>query len=369
MKVVQLSSAHYVFDNRIFNKISKSLVNNGYDVDLLIQHTKDEVVDGVNVIALPKVSGKLGRPFKVIPSLFRKVIEYPSKTVFHFHDPELIPMGLLLNFFGYKVIYDIHEDSITDIEQKNYLNPLLKKISTIVLKKLESLAHKKLNTIIAEEYYSERFPEAIEVLNYPSLNWAKNFVVKRDSPDRLLYTGSITEDRGAYYHVSILNYVDESELSGVSLVGSCNPELFKKLIKNISKEERRLELNGDGKSVPFDKIIKSYSKADWLAGLAIFPKTRHYSRKRLTKFFEYMAAGLPIIYSDFPEWKAFLEPLNVGISVNPERPEEVVQAISSLKRSPELRTQMSNNGQKAVSLNYNWEREENKLFELYESLT
>ncbi|MBO6621882.1 MAG: glycosyltransferase [Balneola sp.] len=369
MKVVQLSSVHYVFDNRIFNKISKSLVNHGYDVDLLIQHTKDEVVEGVNIIALPKVKGKLSRLFKVLPALFKKALEYPSKTIFHFHDPELIPVGLLLKFFGYKVIYDIHEDVITDIEQKYYLGPLQKKISTLVLKKIENEAHKKLITIIAETYYVERFPDAIEVLNYPTLNWAKDFDVDRESPNRVLYTGSITEDRGAFIHVNILNYMDENELSGINLIGSCNPALYKRLIESVGEEKSRLFMNGDGKSVPFKSIIKSYSKADWLAGLAIFPKTKHYSRKRLTKLFEYMAAGLPIIYTDFSAWKNFLEPLNVGIAVNPEDSTAIKQAILRLKTEDALRLQMSENGKKAVRNIYNWAKEEEKLLTLYNNLT
>lgn len=369
MKVVQLSSVHYVFDNRIFNKITKSLVNNGYDVDLLIQHTKDEVVEGVNIIALPKVTGKLPRLFKVLPVLFKKVLDYPPKTIFHFHDPELIPVGLVLKFFGYKVIYDIHEDVITDIEQKNYLNPLQKKITNLVLKQLEKEAHKKLITIIAEKYYVERFPDAIEVLNYPILSWAKDFVVERGSPNQVLYTGSITEDRGAYIHVGILNYMDENELSGINLIGSCNPDLYEKLIESVGEDKSRLFMNGDGKSVPFKSIIESYSNTDWIAGLAIFPKTKHYSRKRLTKLFEYMAAGLPIIYTDFSAWKNFLEPLNVGIAVNPEDSIAIKEAIMRLKKEDTIRMQMSKNGKKAVSIKYNWAKEEEKLLTLYNNLT
>lgn len=369
MKVVQLSSAHYVFDNRIFNKISRSLVKSGYDVDLLIQHTQDEIVEGVNIIALPKVSGKLGRPLKVIPALLKKAIEYPPKTIFHFHDPELIPVGLLLKFFGYKVIYDIHEDVITDIEQKYYLSSIQKKISILVLKKLENEAHKKLTTIIAEKYYAERFPNAIEVLNYPTLGWVKDHIVERKSPDRLLYTGSITEDRGAYLHVGILNYLERNEIAGINLIGSCSPNLYRKLIKSIGKQVSRLTLNGDGKSVPFESIAESYFDTDWVAGLAIFPKTKHYSRKRLTKFFEYMAAGLPIIYTDFPSWKDFLEPLNVGIAVDPKDSVAIKKAILRLTKDDELRLQMSENGKKAVRNIYNWAKEEEKLLTLYNNLT
>ena len=60
-KVVQLSSVHISSDTRIFHKICKSLVNNGYEVDLIIQHTKDEIVDGISIIALPIATNKIQR--------------------------------------------------------------------------------------------------------------------------------------------------------------------------------------------------------------------------------------------------------------------------------------------------------------------
>ncbi|MEO9884622.1 MAG: glycosyltransferase [Balneola sp.] len=368
-KIVQLSTAHYAFDNRIFNKISKSLAFHGYDVDLIIQHDKNETIAGVNIIALPKAKKKIDRLLKVIPSLFKRVINYPPDTVFHFHDPELLPIGLLLKFFGYKVIYDIHEDSVTVIEQKKYLHPIIKKVVIKVLTGFEAIAHKKITTIIAEKYYIERFPDAFEVLNYPKLNWASDLIPERKSPDCLLYTGSITEDRGAYLHVEILNHMNKSELSGISIIGSCKPDLYSKLIGSIKGNKSRLKANGNGESVPFENIVRAYKESDWIAGLAIFPKTRHYAKKQLTKFFEYMAAGLPIIYTDFPAWKSFLEPLNVGIAVAPGDFSKIKEAVLRLRNENELRKQMGENGRKAILDIYNWEKEEEKLLTLYSTLT
>lgn len=72
IKVVQLSSVHPLFDTRIFYKICNSLAEAGYSVDLIIQHSKNEMVNGINVVCLPLAKRKLDRLFKVIPLLFQK---------------------------------------------------------------------------------------------------------------------------------------------------------------------------------------------------------------------------------------------------------------------------------------------------------
>lgn len=365
-KVVQLSSAHSDFDNRIFNKISKSLASHGYDVDLLIQHDKDETVDGVNIKALPIAKRKIDRIIKIIPRLFFKCIDYPSKTIFHFHDPELIPIGLLLKLFGYKVIYDIHEDYATGVLQKEYLPHTLKRILLKATILFENLAYKNLYTIIAEEYYEERFPESLKILNYPTIKWAKNLEVDRKNASNILYTGSITFDRGAINHINLLEYLDES--INLKMIGVCALSVYNELKKRAESNLYRLEIIGASGHIPFNKIVEEYCKDEWIAGIAIFPKTKFYEKKHLTKFFEYMAAGLPIIYSDSSHWKELLEPLKVGIAVNPENPKETVQAIEKLKESPELRSQMAKNGRKAVFKRFKWEKEEKKLLNFYKSL-
>ena len=43
--------------------------------------------------------------------------------------------------------------------------------------------------------------------------------------------------------------------------------------------------------------------------------------------FEYMAAGLPVICSDFELWKEIIEKNNCGICVNPNNIVEISNAI------------------------------------------
>lgn len=74
-KVCVISTAHSVFDDRIFHKEAKTLVKGGYDVTLIGQHERDEVVDGVKMIALPQPRNRFTRIFGLTWRAFRLALK------------------------------------------------------------------------------------------------------------------------------------------------------------------------------------------------------------------------------------------------------------------------------------------------------
>lgn len=60
-KVCILTSVHEPFDTRIFHKQAKSLVRVGYEVTLIAQHDRDEIVGSIKIVALPKPKNRLRR--------------------------------------------------------------------------------------------------------------------------------------------------------------------------------------------------------------------------------------------------------------------------------------------------------------------
>jgi len=126
-KVCVITSAHPALNTRPFYKEAISLVKEGYDVIMIAQHNKNEVVDGVKIIALPKPKNRFYRMFVTTLNVFRLALKQKA-NVYHFHDPELIPIGLLLKFFTKaKVIYDVHEDYEAKILNKNWISSYFRK--------------------------------------------------------------------------------------------------------------------------------------------------------------------------------------------------------------------------------------------------
>jgi glycosyltransferase involved in cell wall biosynthesis len=106
----------------------------------------------------------------------------------------------------------------------------------------------------------------------------------------------------------------------------------------------------------------------WTAALAVFPRSEHYYEKELTKFFEYMAAGLPILSSDFPTWRALIEPDECGLVVDPADSDAIVAAVMRLHQDRQLAVDMGARGRKVSQERYSWQVQAGNLLALYDRI-
>ena len=365
MKVCHLSSVHPAGDIRIFEKECKSLAAHGYEVVLIAKNKETETRDGIKIIPFPVFKNRLLRiffsPFRMF-LLARK----QKAQIYHFHDPELLFTGLLLRLFTRTaVIYDIHEDYKTSIRQKYYLPGIISYPLAGLFGFFESLAARFFHVVLAEKYYNQRFPKGIQVLNYPLL-YPDIPNPKRETisagPARLIYTGTISEIRGAYIHARLLTLIKDIE---IYFIGFCRKEVADNIRKIVGDQKDRLHLEGENQFVLPARIQHYYETGHWLAGLAVFPYSDHYRQKELTKFFEYMTVGIPIICSDFPVWRELVEANGIGLVVNPSEPHALVEAVEFLRTHPEKAAEMGEKGKRLTLERYNWQTEAKKLLELY----
>lgn len=368
-RVVHLTTVHHPYDPRIYHKECQSLKNAGFDVTLIAQTSDDDeekyYEKPIRHIPLKKYASRLQRMTLGVYEAYKKA-KYMKADVYHFHDPELLPVGWLLKNKNNVVIYDIHEDYITSILQKDYLPEPVKKIIAALYDVLERFLTKHMELCLAEKYYIERYPTGTHILNYPTVNERfMNHERKGKAENKLLYTGNVSLVRGAMEHAKLPTILPDIE---VHFVGKCPQELAEKMYAEAGEAKDRLKFEGIDRFVEKEVIEERYLETNWLAGIALFPPTEHYMRKELTKFFEYMNAGLPIICSDFPVWKKFVETYECGIAVNPNDDEAIKEAILFLQHNPEEAKRMGENGKKAVLEELNWKTEEKKLLDWYHEL-
>jgi glycosyltransferase involved in cell wall biosynthesis len=371
MKVCILTSVHPAFDSRIFHKQAKSLVKAGYEVTLIAQHDKDEVVDGVKIVALPRPKNRFWRMLGTTWQAFNRARKQKA-DIYHFHDPELLPTGVLLKLFTKgKIIYDIHENVRWDIITKSWLLKTLRRPFSLVYRLTEKLSLPFVNEIIiAEDSYIENYKKRnnISVLrNYPVLSYVGGTAELKALPPTLVYVGGISQNRGVLELIESLRFLKTKyEKVTLTLVGPIYTKSFEEKIGKLLKEldlQDNVRLAGEAKHQEIYNLLSGCN-----IGMAILHPEPNYIESLPTKLFEYMAAGLPVIASNFPLWKEIVEGNNCGLTVDPLKPAEIARAVEYLIEHPPEARKMGQNGRKAVSEKYNWENESRKLIELYENL-
>lgn len=370
-KTCILTSAHPALNIRPFYKEAITLVKAGYDVTMIAQHNKNEVVDGVKIIALPKSKNRFQRMFGITLKVF--VFALKQKTsLYHFHDPELIPIGLLLKFFTKaKVIYDVHEDFPQDILSKAWIPKIVRKPISILFNWFEKLASRKIDYIFAATPFIKnnfKHCKVINIGNYPimddfnSQTLQKQNCIYGKNKHIVIYMGHLTRDRGIKEIIRGLGFISPKHRVRMKLLGDFSDRNFENEVKNL-KEWEMVEYLG---WVPQETIPGHLKEVD--IGLACLRPTSGYINSMATKIFEYMVTELPVIVSDFPLWKEIIEGNSCGICVNPLEPKEIAKAIEYLIEHPEEAKKMGSNGRRTVLEKYRWENEGKKMLKIYEEL-
>ena len=115
MRVVHLTSSHPPDDIRIFGKECRSLAQAGFEVHLIAPGAGGGTRDGVVLHGFDLPTGP--RLLRIVRRLWRawRCAHALRPDLCHFHEPELVPVALLLKLGGARVVYDVHEDHLSTV--------------------------------------------------------------------------------------------------------------------------------------------------------------------------------------------------------------------------------------------------------------
>lgn len=365
--LAHLTTAHRAHDNRFYGRESKSLLDAGYKVYIIAPHDKDELSQGIEIIALSKVSNRTSRFLYTLFQIAFKSIKL-NVDVYHFHDPDLIIVGLFLKIFGKKVVYDVHEDYPVQILHKTWIPSAVRPLIAYIFNIYEKLSSYYFDGIVAATpLIASRFKHSniATVPNYPILSelFSANLDEYALRPFHIVYAGQITESRGIIEMINTIGILKDTHNVTLKLLGTfkCSIEI-----------EKRVRASNGWSNVDFagwinrDEIGKIMSTSR--IGLVLLHPLENYLESYPAKLFDYMAAGLPVIASNFPLWQEIVNSANCGLTVDPLNIDEIASAIKWLLDNPEEAAQMGLNGQSAAKEHYNWEISSVRLISLYRKI-
>lgn len=364
--IAHATVVHGRYDIRILYKQCVSLARDG-GVEVSLYVTDDlaeERHDGVRIRPIGKPRfGRLGRATLGSIALWR-ALRRSRPDLVQIHDPELLPLGLLVRAGGTPVVFDMHENLPKEILTKEWITTPLRVAVSWLVRLFQRGACRLLPTVFAETSYAADFPRAkagIVVLNFPLLESLRTIHRTKAETFTVGYIGGVSTERGAQEVAGAIARLNEQGLPTRGLfVGGVAADLapdgpFKRAVASGY-------VQSTGRLAPTEGWPLM---ATCHVGVALLRPSPNFVDSYPTKLFEYMALGLPVVVSDFPLWRQIVDDAGCGLLVDPTDVAAIADAFSWLREHPDEARAMGARGRTAVLAKYSWDSEFDKLRRLY----
>jgi glycosyltransferase involved in cell wall biosynthesis len=365
--ICHVTTAHPVRDARIFHKECKTLARAGYRVVLVAQHTARETSDGVMIEPLPRATGKLQRLALLQPRALLAVWRQRA-ALYHFHDPELIPLALLVRLLWRKrVVYDMHELYSEALfaglgRRRSLLRPVLQLA-------LERLPLRFFDLVVFPTESLRRDIDcptgSVTIVNLPTVDEGQR--VRRPVPwDRrehdVIHVGTVSPPRMAFM------------LDVARRAAELRPELRWLFLGVSGSTVEWVRANYDSAFLSRHVVLRGRtSHVDALGciqgsrlGFSYHPLERRFLVALPMKVFEYMLMDIAVVSTALPELIRWLEPGRDAVLLDGDDPAVYAGAIADLLANPAQAAALARAGRTKVLDRVNWESSEGaKLVEAY----
>ncbi|MCK5811340.1 MAG: glycosyltransferase [Clostridiales bacterium] len=365
-KVCHISIVHKRHDIRIFHKECVSLANDGYDVTYLSTGRHDNIEKGVHLLGFFEAIGsnRLQRILFYDKKMIKKAMAI-NADIYHIHDLELFRYAKYLKRNKAKVVYDSHENTPMQMYEKEWVPTFLRPILARVVDCIErrNISYCDLVIAVARSTY-DRFSKYINnvvlVENLPIKEEFENIHIDysiKITNKQFCYTGAIWKERGLYNTCFSIEPLKDSQLK---IAGRVDIEKFDEFLKSLPKNVSYVGY------LTREDTLKIYEQS--YCGLCLFEDYPNNKIDPPTKIFEYMAAGIPVICSNFKSMEGVVLKYKCGISVDPHDRQAITDAMIYLVNNPTEAIEMGQNGKKAIEDKLNWEIHQQVLLKAYRRL-
>jgi hypothetical protein len=368
--VCHVSTVHPALDKRVFYRECLSLVEAGYQVHLVVQHDRDEVVQGVRIHALPQPPDRVRRMLWWPWLAYRKVLAIrPRPALVHVHDPELLPVAQLLRLRGMQAVFDAHENVVSDIEYKRYLPAPVRWPLARTYEFAERFLTSGIGVIAVIETMARLYREPRTVVrNLPRLGLGPEpDPIEFRPPWRFVYTGYVTPERGALRMLQLMEDLRERGIPAqLRIVGAVVPASWRdEVLRYIEGHGLREVVTMTGE-VSQQQSLAEVNRAH--IGLCLLDAIPNFVNSLPVKLCEYMRYGRPVVASDITAWREFVEDVGAGVRVDINDRKQIADVVVRMLAHPEEMEQMGKRALAAVKGVYCWEKEQGRLIAFYSRL-
>jgi len=380
-KICMITTREEPGDPRVFEKEARSLKEAGFDIEIVGPKMKLPAnTYGIRFLQFEKAP----RPFRKLSTVIRtyKTSKKSNAQIYHCHEIDVsLFIGYLLKKLrrreNVKLIFDCHEFWLAYFSDR--IPVLFRWLFRSVFTTYEKIILKHCDFIITANtiergYYQTFFPlkDISVIYNVPHLTDTNGSVFDPTSPPQkiydLCYEGYINFERGIEIFFELIRRL-KKRYGNIKflIIGNIAPGQSQKWAEQFIKEnhlEENITVTG---WQPYSKLYSYHLQSK--IGIFLY---QHSPNNILAgppnKLFNFMKAGLPIIASNLPETVNILDEIGSGITVRPDNIDEIERAALKLLENPELREEMGQKGLKAFQEKYNWQKEEQRLIQIYRKI-
>jgi glycosyltransferase involved in cell wall biosynthesis len=371
MKICHITTVHPSKDARIFYRMCSGLAARGHEVTLI---APGPFMDEVGVSSSPWNDriAPAGRVSRVILALRAALSE--SADIYHFHDPELIILGLALKLLkpSKTVVYDVHEDYPSMMLEKYWIPRPVRPLISNGMKIANRIASLCLDGIVTadpgvqSDFRKTAKDRSLVYYNFPVPELFKsttNGIIKAD----LIYIGGMSERSGIFVLLEALALLAKKGLHPTAkLAGYTDGERGRVAIEEAIRNkglESQVHLQG---RIPHSEV------PNWIrsgrVGLVMLQPIPKFMKNIPSKLFEYWACGRAVIASDLPPIRPFVAHRRNGLVFSPTDPESLALAIQYVIEHPAEAEQMGHLALAQVVGNWNNEYQIARLVKFYEKI-
>ncbi len=370
MRVCHVCNGHLVDDVRVFHRACCELARAGYEVHLLAQgkETKTYEENGVIIHPLPEPGSSWQRHARA--SRVAQLAADIRPDLFHVHEPDLL--GPVISRAGSRpVIYDVHESYLDLLNETASMPTWIRPFVRITWDQWERrLVRRCAGVVTVTEIIAKRYANLNEnvcvVANFPDWQSMDELSpVQRDGATCVM-AGTLSPSRGLPMIFRALALLKQRGLTvRLSLAGNASEDYLLSLWSEAEGLGVREQVEYHG-ILSKEEAMLFQKKAD--IGLVTYQPLLYCINSLPNKLLECMSLGVPVVYSNFPNYRAIAEAAGAGIMVDPTVPEQIADAIETLIRNPDLARRMGEAGKCAVRERFNWGVERGKLLRLYHQI-
>jgi glycosyltransferase involved in cell wall biosynthesis len=376
--VVMLVRNAFTHDTRV-EKEARTLVEAGHRVSVVADAAaglpEGETRDGFEVHRVARRGPQIpGLRFVIHELRLARHLRLLNPTVLHAHDTNaLVPVAAAAARGRIPYVYDAHDLWLGRPRRERgrlyfALSQLFYGLVERLLIPRAAAVFTVSPPIVGHLRRRYRLPVVHLVPNYPEVGDQVERREMRDlrggdaiDPARpvVLYLGGLMAGRGLERLVDAIGLMPDAQL--VLLGGGVEKGMLLDRAEAIGASVHVL-----GPVAP--ELVEAYAATADIGVSPIVASCLNYRYSLPNKLFQYMAAGIPVVASDFRQVRDVVEGAGAGVVVDTTRPEAIARAIGRILADPDQAATMGARGRAAVTDRYNWSNAAAVLRAAYEAI-